>query len=90
MAKKLSKLALRLRSLTVFRDLLDDPVIAALARCLERTSHGAERFAPVYGELVSRLYREGYRCAARHFEELLDFLNAEEIPPAKDKRQNSR
>ena len=60
MAKKLSKLALRLRSLTVFRDLLDDPVIAALARCLERTSHGAERFAPVYGELVSRLYREGY------------------------------
>ena len=39
---------------------------------------------------LRRLYRDGYRCAARHFEELLDFLNAEEIPPAKDKRQNSR
>ena len=36
MAKKLSKLALRLRSMTVFRDMLDDPVVGALVRCLER------------------------------------------------------
>ena len=48
MAKKLSKLALRLRSMTVFRDLLDDPVIGALVRWLERLSSGAERFAPAY------------------------------------------
>lgn len=58
MAKKLSKLALRLRSMTVFRDMLDDPVIGALVRCLERL--GSARFVPAYSEFVSRLYRAGY------------------------------
>lgn len=60
MAKKLTKLALKLRSMTVFRDMLDDPVIGALVRCLERTTGGAERFVPAYGEFVSRLYNAGY------------------------------
>ncbi len=60
MAKKLSKLALRLRSMTVFRGLLEDPVIASLIRCLERLSGGPERFVPAYGELVARLYQAGY------------------------------
>lgn len=60
MAKKLSKLTLRLRAMTVFRDLLDDPVVGALVRCLERTGGGAERFVPAYAEFVSRLYKAGY------------------------------
>lgn len=58
MAKKLTKLALRLRSMTVFRDMLDDPVIGALVRCLERM--GSARFVSAYGEFVSRLYNAGY------------------------------
>ncbi len=66
MAKKLSKLALRLRSMTVFRDLLDDPVIGALIRCLERLGSGAERFAPAYSEFVSRLYKAGYVSLAEY------------------------
>ena len=64
MAKKLSKLALRLRSMTVFRDMLDDPVIGALVRCLERL--GSARFAPAYSEFVSRLYRAGYVSIAEY------------------------
>lgn len=66
MAKKLSKLALRLRSMTVFRDMLEDPVIGALVRCLERTGNGAERFVPAYGEFVSRLYGAGYVSLAEY------------------------
>ena len=54
MAKKLSKLALRLRSMTVFRDLLDDPVIGALIRCLERLGSGAERFSVKQLECTKR------------------------------------
>lgn len=70
MAKKLSKLALRLRSLTVFRDLLDDPVLAALVRCLERTS-GGDRFVPAYGEFVSRLYQAGYVSITNYIRDLV-------------------
>lgn len=66
MAKKLSKLALKLRSMTVFRDLLDDPVISALVRCLEHTGSGPERFVPSYGEFVSRLYKAGYVSLAEY------------------------
>lgn len=52
--------------MTVFRDLLDDPVIGALIRCLERLGSGAERFAPAYSEFVSRLYKAGYVSLAEY------------------------
>lgn len=65
MAKKLTKLALKLRSMTVFRDMLEDPVIGALVRCLERTS-GIDRFVPAYSEFVSRLYKAGYVSLAEY------------------------
>lgn len=71
MAKKLSKLALRLRSMTVFRGLLEDPVLSALIRCLERTSGGPERFVPVYGEFVSRLYQAGYVSLTEYLRDLV-------------------
>lgn len=71
MAKKLSKLALRLRSMTVFRDLLDDPVISALTRCLDRLSSGVDRFVPAYGELVSRLYQAGYVSLTDYLRDLV-------------------
>lgn len=71
MAKKLSKLALRLRSMTVFRDLLDDPVLSALVRCLERTAHGTEHFVPAYGEFVSRLYQAGYVSLTDYLRDLV-------------------
>lgn len=71
MAKKLTKLALRLRSLTVFRELLDDPVMAALVRCLERTGAGTERFVPAYGEFVSRLYQAGYVSLTNYLRDLV-------------------
>ncbi|RKJ40072.1 DUF815 domain-containing protein [Acutalibacter sp. 1XD8-33] len=71
MAKKLSKLALRLRSMTVFRNLLEDPVVSALIRCLERTSGGPERFVPAYGEFVSRLYQAGYISLTDYLRDLV-------------------
>lgn len=66
MAKKLTKLALRLRSMTVFRDMLDDPVVMALVRCLEHIGTGTERFVPAYGGFVSRLYKAGYISLAEY------------------------
>lgn len=66
MAKKLSKLALRLRSMTVFRDMLDDPVVMALVRSLEHIGTGTERFVPAYSGFVSRLYKAGYISLAEY------------------------
>ncbi len=60
MGKKLPKLALHLRAMTVFRSLLDDPVLRALTRCLENAGSSADRFVPLYGEFLSRLYAAGY------------------------------
>ena len=71
MAKKLSKLALRLRSMTVLRDLLSDPVMKALVRTLESISAGTERFVPQYAELVSRLYAAGYVSMTEYVRDLV-------------------
>lgn len=71
MAKKLSKLALRLRSMTVFRGLLEDPVMAALVRCLESVPGSAERFVPLYGKLVAKLYQAGYVSLTEYIRDLV-------------------
>ncbi len=57
---ELTELALRLRSLAVFRGLLDDPVLSALLSYLEglETASRAESVSR-YGAFVSRLYAAG-------------------------------
>lgn len=71
MAKKLTKLALRLRSMTVFRDLLEDPVLGALTHCLEATGGGVDRFCPAYGKFVSKLYAAGYVNLGEYIRDLV-------------------
>lgn len=71
MGKKLPKLALHLRAMTVFRPLLDDPVLRALTRCLENAGSGAERFVPLYGEFLSRLYKAGYVSLSEYTRDLV-------------------
>ena len=56
----LSQLALRLRGLTVFRSLTEDPVLRALSACLEGLSSLSEEDAvSAYAAFVSELYRAG-------------------------------
>lgn len=53
-------LALRLRSLTVFRELLDDPVLGALLNCLESPEEDVPGFVSAYSSFAARLYQSGY------------------------------
>ena len=56
----LSQLALRLRGLTVFRSLTEDPVLRALSACLEGMASLPEEDAvSAYAAFVSELYRAG-------------------------------
>ena len=58
--KDLKTLGLRLNSLTLFRELLDDPIINALTRCIETLAKGekGEKIA-AYCSFVSLLYKKG-------------------------------
>lgn len=53
-------LSLRLRSLTVFRGLLKDPVVDALLACMECPREDLSGFVSAYSEFVARLYEAGY------------------------------
>lgn len=56
----LNELNVRLHSLAVFRGLLQDPVVEALAQCVRDCADLANWEASLsYGEFVSRLYRAG-------------------------------
>lgn len=64
---KLCELNIRLASLTVFRELLFDPVIAALSKYLAMTeSTPAAEAVSAYCEFVSLLYKNGGGNLARH------------------------
>ncbi len=61
MKNNLLNLSLRLRALTVFRELLSDPVISALSDCISTAaSDSAEAAVSAYSEFVSCLYNSGY------------------------------
>ena len=68
MIKKLENLAAALDTLCIFRDVLDDPVIAALKNFLE--SDGDERSVGLYCEFVSKLYKTGRTDFAKYVAEL--------------------
>ena len=56
----LSDLRLRLESLAIFRDLLQDPVLEALCAYLHaREQQPEDRAVSAYAEFVSRLYSKG-------------------------------
>lgn len=61
----LTELNIGLRSLAVFRNLLNDPVVAALLDFLEEDGSTA-RAVGRYAEFVSRLYATGSPSLARH------------------------
>lgn len=59
MIDRLKEISIRLRSLTVFRNLLDDPVVEALLFYLDAcTEKNSAEAVSAYSEFVSRLYRE--------------------------------
>lgn len=64
-AGKLSALNIRLRSLAVFRALLKDPVIAALARYLDGPHRKTVTAVDAYAAFVSALYAAGNTSLAR-------------------------
>lgn len=62
---KLSELNLRLHALTVFRSLLEDPVLKALSVFLERReTAGAQEKTDAYAAFVAELYNHGGNLAA--------------------------
>ena len=86
----LSDLRLRLASLAIFRDLLQDPVLQALCQYLQAREHGAEDTAvSAYAEFVSRLYAKG-GSLSRHMQSLchnsenayVRAMGAGQTPPA--------
>lgn len=70
-SKTLSDLNIRLHSLAIFRNLLSDPVVAALTAYLEcaEAAPTAEAVAK-YAEFVSRLYAAGSTTLARHVQQI--------------------
>ena len=58
--KDLKTLGLRLNSLTLFRELLADPIINALTKCIDTLAKGekGEKIS-AYCEFVSLLYKKG-------------------------------
>ena len=58
--KKLKTLRLRLRSLTLFRELLSDPIVNALVKCIDTLDEGdnSEKIS-TYCEFVSLVYKKG-------------------------------
>lgn len=68
----LPQLGLRLRALTVFRSLVEDPVLRALTVCLEElTFLPEEKAISAYVTFVSELYRTGICDLTAHVRELV-------------------
>lgn len=87
----LSQLALRLRALTVFRSLTEDPVLRALSACLEEPASLPEKDAvSAYAAFASELYRAGTCDLTAYVRELVcddenpyvRCIAAGKIPPA--------
>ena len=72
----LSELNIRLRSLSIFRKLLEDPVVEALCcylECLEcGDSEGISRKVLHYGAFVSALYDSGKRTLAGYIQSIVN------------------
>lgn len=67
----LSQLQIRLHSLAIFRNLLNDPVMESLLVYLESLQIGSLSHAvSCYGQFVSRLYAAGSTTLARYVEQL--------------------
>ena len=67
------ELRIRLRSLAVFRTLLQDPVIQGLAEYLDSLKRDpAEASVSLYGEFVSRLYDCGKRTLAGYIQHIVN------------------
>jgi len=73
---ELEKLHLRLRSLAVFRNLLDDEVLTALDRVLTCADRPAAEQADAYAAFVSRLYAAGGNLGAYVLDLVLSDENA--------------
>lgn len=58
--RKLKKLSLSLKTLTVFRALKEDPVISALMKCLDSCDHEPEIAVERYCDVAAALYLGGY------------------------------
>ena len=70
MLTELESLGIRLESLCIFRDILSDPVIAALRECIEGDGDAAESVGR-YCEFVSRLYKTGRSDFSKYVLELM-------------------
>ena len=62
-------LNIRLRSLAIFRALLDDPVVSALSRFLEQTE--TTKAVAAYADFVAALYRTEKRTLAGYIESIV-------------------
>lgn len=68
----LSELNIRLRSLAIFRTLLDDPVIAALGRYMENAGTGkTSELVSAYADFVSALYATEKRTLAGYIQSIV-------------------
>ena len=69
----LTALSISLRALAVFRELLSDPVIAALGEYLEsREKTDTEKSVEAYAEFVARLYNARYESLAKYVQDIVN------------------
>lgn len=68
----LPQLSLRLRSMTVFRNLLADPVLAGLLDFLACPPENTESAVAAYAEFVARLYQAGYVSLTDYIKDRID------------------
>ncbi|MDE7243190.1 MAG: ATP-binding protein [Oscillospiraceae bacterium] len=70
---ELTELSIRLRTLSVFRRLLSDPVIESLCTCLDCMENGFPQMtASSYAEFVSRLYAAGPGDLGLHIQRVVE------------------
>jgi len=70
---QLSNLLTRLRVMAVFRNLLEDPVVASLCVLLEKLEQGTpQEAASAYGALVSHLYQSGDGNLSRYIQDAVE------------------
>lgn len=72
MMSNLQKLSQRLRTLTVFRALTNDPVVSSLISCLDKTQGATlEEKISAYAEFVSRLYGAHMVNLSRYIKDII-------------------
>lgn len=72
MSNKLDTMAIELRTLTVFKNLLSDPVTAALLVCLDTYLSDERTAVSAYTELVSQLYKSGTDNLSRYIQGIVN------------------